>query len=691
MTPPSRRPPITATAAALRGYQTPPSRVNLADGNAHRVTESMTAMARAVLPEFPAANAGASSWASRFGAILRLSVLLALLPAQLLVGAALAYHFAFADRIYPGVAVADLNLTGYTREEATQRLREYVSSVGNRPLILRFEEQHIQTTLGDMGLTVPEMDLGRAADQAWQVARGGHPGAAESPTVTTQSDGVTRWLRAQVTLHRYGERLALPLITNPETGRQTLAQMARRIDRPAINAEVRVIRAGVAYEPQLTPAQPGIQLDIEATLALFHERFQQAVGSGTYPDTLDLVVHAVEPQVADVGAVYEVVTQVLASPLIFIAPDGQPWQIESAALLDTLEQPAGQDTVVTTVEFDETKIRDLVTAAVGSVGEKPQNARLVIAGDWLAIEPSVSGWQVDLEAAVQLALEHLTSAERELALPVKEQAPAVDDQDLIALRDWTNLQLTLPPTLEYNGHRWTLRPHDILGFLSIPDTSALEAEDVLAGTAEISLDQARVRRFVMDWVLPWTGLDPAHAGMDAGLEVHESRVVIRPSRSGQTIDVESVIAGLTAAFHSTNPAARRVAVDVITYSPRGTEANLVAPRDAANRLISSPIVLRSPLGEEENTVISVDQLISMLQLPLVPGEMATLARGSLVALVQELAKQIEASVQFTSGSGPALSPAIVDVEHTVDAILQHAHSPDRIVDIIFVWETETVE
>ena len=137
-------------------------------------------------------------------------------------GALLAYQGQYADRIYPGVAVAGIDVSGLTREAATARLRERLGGYAQGSVALAIDGTDVR---------IPYADLGRRADVdalvalAWSVGRGGDgvlqeaaqgvrsllDGTQIAPLVTVDPEAVDRELTA----------LALRMNRAPESGSAT--------------------------------------------------------------------------------------------------------------------------------------------------------------------------------------------------------------------------------------------------------------------------------------------------------------------------------------------------------------------------------------------------------------------------------------------------------------------------------------
>ena len=238
-------------------------------------------------------------------------------------GALIVYQAHYAERIYPGVYVEEIDLRGKTRSEAKSLLQEHYRDFGHRPVQLSGLQQSWVASLADMGVSV---DVEATAASAYGVGRTGEFRA----DIRTQAELLVR-----------GRSLA-PVLDYDE-GRSTvyLGRLARDIDQPPRSASLIITGLQVRVEP----SRPGRELDVWATCARLREQLDSSPIS-----QLDLVISEVRPPLLDVEMGYAQAERVLRAPITLVLSDQVPdstgamtlkasrraWTLDQAALAEML-------------------------------------------------------------------------------------------------------------------------------------------------------------------------------------------------------------------------------------------------------------------------------------------------------------------------------------------------------------------
>jgi vancomycin resistance protein YoaR len=598
----------------------------------------------------------------------RALALAALVPVQIAAGSLLLYQHSFADRIYPRIAIMDVAVGGQTPAQATAAIKAYLDEIAQQPLILQADDAQVATTLGDLGLT-PPADAARLVERAWHLGRASR--AAD-------------WLPAQWALLRRGERLPLNLGLDRERGRATLAQLAQGLNRPAVDASLAVELVEGGYALQATPAQAGVTVNVEATL----DRLQEALWQGV-PSRLDVVFERIAPSVADeqVAPAQRLATQILDGPLTFRRDEAHQWDVPAAALATALRiVPAGDVPAAgVKVQIDEDKLAELIAGIASQADVPAQNPRLEVQGDRLAIQPGKPGRLVDRQATLRQAVARLAAGERSVLLPMAEVTPSLAEADFALARDWANARLALPLMLEYEGRRWALDRRDLAACLVFTDPQPSSPSDPArhsSPTPDVRLDTTKLRDVLARTVPPRIGLDPAQVASDAGLEVRDHRVEIRPARAGLGVDFDALAADLAGRFAATDLAQRTATVPVAPHTPRLSEAQMAPAREQAQRLIGRPVVVRDAFEEWQ---VTPEQLETMLRFQESNGQVvAYLGRDQLLERVEAIARQAESRTGPNAVLDAAGRPAKVDRLLTAAAIWTAAQADkpeDRIADL----------
>lgn len=363
---------------------------------------------------------------SRSCAALVIALLLALgLPLLLLIG----YESTYADKVHPGVTVLGMNMAGMGRAEAETALAQRFNQTYRQSLTLKQGDSVWPVTREEIGL---RFSVTRTLSLAMAVGRSGSP-----------MDNLTE--QARVRLQGYSVQPVLDLDEVQRTG--YLNRLAREVDRPAINASVRVV--GTAVSP--APSQKGLRLNVEAT----SQRLAQSLIAGD-SRPVELVVDDVLPAIGD-GDVTEAVSgaaAILSAPVIIgfegrdPAFDGErvvvntslrTWVLEPVRLGSLLgfRQKVGADgrTKLATT-LDESAVAIFVGDIARAVDQPVRDARLQRdekTGRLTPIIQSQEGRKVKTEDAVRAIVTAATGSQKDVRLPVQIERPQAAMEDMAAM------------------------------------------------------------------------------------------------------------------------------------------------------------------------------------------------------------------------------------------------------------------
>ncbi len=225
------------------------------------------------------------------------------------VGALLAYQGQYAERIYPGVSVDGVDVSGMTREAAAATLEAELSG---------YADGEAAITVDGTELRVPYAALGRHADVdalvelAWSVGRS-HP-----DPLGRAAQGVRSLLD--------GTRIE-PIVTlDPEAVRREVTQAALGINRAPVSGTATVTRSGFVANPaKAGRAFP--RAEISAAL-------QEGLADPASPTTLELSFETatVEPYVTDaeVAAAIEAADRMVQD--LVLATGKETWTVKASTV-----------------------------------------------------------------------------------------------------------------------------------------------------------------------------------------------------------------------------------------------------------------------------------------------------------------------------------------------------------------------
>jgi len=326
-------------------------------------------------------------------------------------GLALGYGSYYADRIFPGVWIAGINLSGLEPTEAAARLANHFDYPENGKIILRDGEQFWLVSPAQLGF---ELDPVSTAVAAFNVGRQGNP-------------VIRIW--QQFNAWYYGTTLSPQYLLNESTTQGFLTDIAKKTDRTVIEASLSVEGVNV----NAVPGQVGRTFDIVATRDILVEQLQ------TMQDgEIDLVITETPPDILDASQPAETARQILSAPLTLTYPDAQegapgPWTFEPDFLagmlsINKVSTPHGASYQV---GLNSEVLRVFLENLDPELAQTRQNARFIFNDDTRELEviqPAVTGRALNVDATLASINQKLLTGEHTFPLEFTITTPEVGDQ-----------------------------------------------------------------------------------------------------------------------------------------------------------------------------------------------------------------------------------------------------------------------
>ena len=316
----------------------------------------------------------------------------------------LAYQLIYAGRIFPGVSVAGVDVSGLTPSDAAVKLNGALSYPISGKVLFRDGEKAWVASPAELGMV---FDPSSSAVTAYDVGRSG---------------GLFGALAGQIRARGNGVFVPPVIIFDQRVAYQYLRQISAQIDQP-------LQEAGLSLEGTNVVASPGSvgrELKIDATLVYLGAQLQ-TFSDGEVP----LVVQEVEPQILDVTAQADMAKQILSQPLTLVVPDSvenapAPFVYDVQVLANMLGVQRTQDGVQ--VVLNNAALTDLLEPVKNRTDRPSSNAKFVFNDDTRQldlIEPSQTGLVVDVDATVLAINESLLRGEHVVSLVVKTDEPQI--------------------------------------------------------------------------------------------------------------------------------------------------------------------------------------------------------------------------------------------------------------------------
>ena len=341
------------------------------------------------------------------------ALLIGILLFFLTAGASLiGFELAYAGKIYPGVSVSEVSLSGLTPAQAAARLTEQFTFPQQGRIILQYGDLAWKVTPAELGLY---LDPEHSVAQAYQIGRGGD----------ALSELLTQFNTSQSPVN-----LPPVLVFDQRQGATYLSGViAAQINKPVIEASVGLNGVDVVVRS----GEPGRQLDLAASLERITLQLR-SLQDGVIP----LVVTESQPVILDVTAQADLARKILSQPLTIRMPDGQPdkhgpWTFDVKTLvtmlnLERLQNPDGS--AVYEVSVDSSKLRAYLLGLAPTLKMEPQNARYTFNDSTKkldVIQHAVIGRALDVDGTLKLVQQNLAKGEHTIELALTINKPTASD------------------------------------------------------------------------------------------------------------------------------------------------------------------------------------------------------------------------------------------------------------------------
>ncbi len=323
----------------------------------------------------------------------------------------LGFRAIYDGRIFPGVYLGQVNLSGQTPTDAADLLREDFVYPDQGKLTLQYDQLSWEFTPVELGLFFsPNFN-------------------AELAFNTGRSGGFAKRIAAQIQVLRHGIVLAPQFVLDGKTATKILEDIAAELDQPAVEASLKL----ESLEVLVQPGQIGREMNIPASLEVIALQLQ-TLQDGSLP----LIVAETYPDILDVSAQAEFARQILSQPLVLTIPDASesdpgPWSISPENLvemmvIERITTPDGDDY---RIALDSEQLREYLEAKAKRINQDPQNARMYFddeARKLVVIAPEKNGLAMDINQSIIQIQEQLLEGKHEINLAVEKTKPEITSE-----------------------------------------------------------------------------------------------------------------------------------------------------------------------------------------------------------------------------------------------------------------------
>ncbi len=321
------------------------------------------------------------------------------------------FHASYIGRIYPGVRVGWVDVSGLTVDEATTQISAAYAYPLQGQVTLRDGENVWTATPAEIGLFLgPEFN----ALNAYDLGRDG-------PAFYRWSDQFEAWYS--------GVNLPVKMIFDERLAHQYLKNLATQVDLPTIEASLSVNGTDVV----VNPGQIGRTVNIPATLELLNDQVATLLDG-----EIALVVDESPPIILDVTEQAAIAEQILSQSLVLRLPgnpDGNPgpWTFKPEELgrMLIIERVATPEGEIYQVGLSSKLLRSFLESLSPSIYVQKANARFMFndeTHELEVIQDSVTGQVLDIEASLAAIHAAIDAGEPTVDLDMEYSLPAVTSE-----------------------------------------------------------------------------------------------------------------------------------------------------------------------------------------------------------------------------------------------------------------------
>lgn len=322
----------------------------------------------------------------------------------------LGYQLMYAGRIFPGVSVAGVDVSGLSINDAALKLSQTLSFPNTGKILFR---------AGDKMWVASPVELGMVFDPT---------ASALAAYKHGRSGGLFGALAGQVSARGPGSDVSPVIIFDQRVAYTYLQGIALQVDQPVVEASLHLEGTNVVAQP----GQVGRVLNLDATLIYLGAQLQ------TFRDgEVPLVIQEAAPRLLDVASQADAARGLLSQPLTISVPnyrsgDPGPWTYDISVVANMIAVNVVETNGRTEMQvgLDPNVLRQSLNELKVYVDRQPANARFVFNDETGQIEPIASssvGRAMDVEASIASINEALLRGEHNVNLVVVEQQPQVAD------------------------------------------------------------------------------------------------------------------------------------------------------------------------------------------------------------------------------------------------------------------------
>jgi len=320
------------------------------------------------------------------------------------------FQIFYLGRVYPGVHVAEIDLSGVRRSELESLLIERITYPNTGLIVLEDNGRIWAYTPAELGLS---LDAKETAEAAYQVGRVGWP-----------------WelLGERFSSWRHGIDLPPQMILDERMTQIQLNEIAAQINRSPREASLRINGLNVDIEP----GQVGRMIDVETTITDIRQQLLKMQDG-----SLALNMTQFHPIILDVSGQAAQAENILSQPLTLTVPGSSqdnvgPWTFdqETLASMLTIERLTIDGVEQYQLRLNGNKLYNFLYPLSPGLSRQPENARFIFNDETHQLDlirPAVIGQELMIDASIEYINQELLTGAHEIRLVFDYTNPPVTD------------------------------------------------------------------------------------------------------------------------------------------------------------------------------------------------------------------------------------------------------------------------
>ena len=318
------------------------------------------------------------------------------------------FRAVYRGRVYPGIYLGWINLSGQTPTGAADLLQNEFDYPEDGEIILQYDDLSWSATPAELGLFFsPNYN----AEEAFNAGREGN---------------FFQRIADQIQILRHGLTIQPVFVLDEKTGTTYLEGIASEVNQPVVEADLKLEGLDVVIQP----GQIGREMDIPASLEVV------AMQLGSLQDgSIPLIVNETYPDIFDVSAQADLARQILSQPLVLRIPDAAetdpgPWTIPPEQLVEMMiiERVSTENGEEYRIALDSEQLRAYLKGKKSKINQASENARMYFddeTKELVLIEPEQIGMKLDVELSLLDIQAQLAEGKHDIELVVEKTIPAV--------------------------------------------------------------------------------------------------------------------------------------------------------------------------------------------------------------------------------------------------------------------------